>query len=70
MGVLSSKKISSSAGNKVCIIGMDLAAKISLYFSPVIPPFRVKIVTAENYDTVAHIMADPSPFLTDGGKQS
>ncbi|GFY08301.1 uncharacterized protein TNCV_1357071 [Trichonephila clavipes] len=38
-------------------------SKIYLYFSPLIPPFRVTIGTAENHDT-AHIMTDLPPCLT------
>ncbi|GFV56641.1 hypothetical protein TNCV_951531 [Trichonephila clavipes] len=49
---------------------MDLAAKISLYFSTVNLPFRVTIDPAENQDMAAHIMADPSPCFTIGRRQS
>ncbi|CAL1292055.1 unnamed protein product [Larinioides sclopetarius] len=53
-------------GNEVCITGWTWSAKISLYFSPVVLPFRVTIGPAENYYTAAHIMTDPLPCLTVG----
>ncbi|GFV07602.1 hypothetical protein TNCV_4941061 [Trichonephila clavipes] len=43
MGALSSCKIPSTVGNKVCIIAWTWSAKISLHFTPVILPFRVTI---------------------------
>ncbi|GFY10923.1 uncharacterized protein TNCV_1124451 [Trichonephila clavipes] len=49
---------------------MDLSAKISLHFYPVILPFRVMVGPAEYHDTAAHIMTDPSPCLTGGWRQS
>ncbi|GFY13156.1 hypothetical protein TNCV_364031 [Trichonephila clavipes] len=44
-------------------------AKISLYFSPVILPFKVTIGPAEKHNTAAFIVTDPLPRLTVGRRQ-
>ncbi|GFU88923.1 hypothetical protein TNCV_4445981 [Trichonephila clavipes] len=48
----------------------DLAAKISLYFSSVILPFRFTIGLAENTHSAVHIITDPPSCLTVGRRQS
>ncbi|GFY09702.1 hypothetical protein TNCV_3696641 [Trichonephila clavipes] len=50
ISTLSSWKIPSPAGYKICIIGWTWSAKISLFFTPVIHPFRVTMGPAEKHD--------------------
>ncbi|GFT02237.1 hypothetical protein TNCV_84901 [Trichonephila clavipes] len=47
----------------MCIIEWTWSAKIPLYLSQVILPFRVAIEPAEKDETIAHIMTD-SPHET------
>ncbi|GFX17448.1 hypothetical protein TNCV_1494621 [Trichonephila clavipes] len=70
LGALSSWKIPFPAGKEICIVEWTRSAKISLYFSPVIPYFRVTIGLAENHDMAVIIMTDPPPCLTNGKRQS
>ncbi|GFX51052.1 integrase catalytic domain-containing protein [Trichonephila clavipes] len=53
-------KIPSPSENKINIIGLTRSAKISLYFFPVILPFRFTIGPAETHDMAVH-MAMPTP---------
>ncbi|GFX48623.1 histone-lysine N-methyltransferase SETMAR [Trichonephila clavipes] len=63
MGALSSRKIPFRAGNKVSIMGWTWSTKkISLHFFPVILPFRVTIVRAENHDMAPFITVDNCPL--------
>ncbi|GFU23938.1 hypothetical protein TNCV_3331861 [Trichonephila clavipes] len=63
-------KIPYPVGYKVCCIGWIWLVKTSLYFSPMILPFRVMISPAENHDTDDHIMIGPLRCLTVGSRQS
>ncbi|GFW76326.1 hypothetical protein TNCV_1581051 [Trichonephila clavipes] len=63
IGGLTSSKIPYHAGDNVYIIGWTSSAKMSLYFSPVIVPFRVAIGPAENHDISAPIITEPPSCL-------